>query len=314
MKHWLLWALSSFLVLLLGAVWLARDREPTSLDEHARRVLPGQFIALSQGYTNYEIAGPASGPVVLLVPGISIPRTVFDRTLTPLAGAGYRVIAFDLYGRGFSDRPDVRYDAALFNRQIDDLLAALGIDGPVSVVGLASGGLQALLYAELRPTRVASLVLIAPDGMDAPVSGFVRIVRFPLAGELTGRLVMNAVGQRRWEERLQHYSRDARLVDAVVRQFRGQLEYKGFWRALASSIANLPISESSEVFRRIEQRGTRTLVLWGASDAINPVHHGQEVRRLMPSASYIEIPAGHLPHYERPDLANAAIIRFLAQR
>ena len=34
----------------------------------------------------------------------------------------------------------------------------------------------------------------------------------------------------------------------------------------------------------------------------------------MPSARYIEIPAGHLPHYERPDLANAAIIRFLAQR
>jgi pimeloyl-ACP methyl ester carboxylesterase len=314
MKRWLLWAPSSFLVLLLGAVWLARDRGPTSLDEHARRALPGKFIALSQGYTNYEIAGPASGPVVLLVPGISIPRTVFDQTLTPLAEAGYPVIALDLYGRGFSDRPRVRYDAALFNRQIDDLLAALGIDGPVSLIGLASGGLQSLLNAELRPTRVASLVLIAPDGVDAPVTGFVRMLQFPLAGEITGRLVMNAVGQRRWEERLQNYSRDTRLVDDVVRQFRGQLEYKGFWRALASSIANLPISESSEVFRRIEQRGTRTLVLWGASDAIHPVHHGQDVRRLMPSARYIEIPAGHLPHYEWPDLANAAIIRFLAPR
>ena len=230
MKRWLLWAPGSLLVMLLGAVWLARDREPTSLDEHARRALPGKFIALSQGYTNYEIAGPASGPVVLLVPGISIPRTVFDRTLTPLAEAGYRVIAFDLYGRGFSDRPRVRYDAALFNRQIDDLLAALGIDGPVSLIGLASGGLQSLLYAEQRPTRVASLVLIAPDGVDAPVSGFVRMLQFPVAGDITGRLVMNAVGQRRWEERLQNYSSDARLVDAVVRQFRGQLEYKGFWR------------------------------------------------------------------------------------
>ena len=314
MKRWLLWAPGSFLVLLLGAIWFARDREPTSLDEHTRRALPGRFIKLSQGYTNYEIAGPADGPVVLLVPGISIPRAVFGRTLTPLAEAGYRVIAFDLYGRGFSDRPRVRYDAALFNRQIDDLLAALGINGPVSVIGLASGGLQSLLYAELRPARVASLVLIAPDGLDAPVSGFVRMLRFPLAGDVTGRLVMNTVGQQRWEERLQNYSSDARLVDAVVGQFRGQLEYKGFWRALASSIANLPISESSAVFRRIEQRGTRTLVLWGASDAINPVHHGQDVRRLMPSATYVEIPAGHLPHYERPDLANAAIIRFLTKR
>jgi pimeloyl-ACP methyl ester carboxylesterase len=307
MKRWLLWAASSFLGLLLGAVWLARDREPSSLDERSRRALPGKFIALSQGYTSYEIMGPESGPVVLLVPGISIPRTVFDRTLTPLAEAGYRVIAFDLYGRGFSDRPHVRYDGALFNRQIDDLLAALGI-------GVASGGLQSLLYAELRPTRVASLVLIAPDGVDAPASGFVRMLRHPFAGEIMGRLVMNAVGQRRWEERLQNYSRDTRLVDDVVRQFRGQLEYKGFWRALASSIARLPISESSDLFRRIDRQGTRTLVLWGASDEIIPVHLGQEVRRLMPSATYIEIPSGHLPQYERPDLANAAILRFLAHR
>jgi pimeloyl-ACP methyl ester carboxylesterase len=87
----------------------------------------------------------------------------------------------------------VRYDAALFNRQIDDLLAALEIHGPINLIGLASGGLQSLLYAELRPTRVASLVLIAPDGVDGPASGFVRMLRYPLAGGITGRLVLNAV-------------------------------------------------------------------------------------------------------------------------
>jgi pimeloyl-ACP methyl ester carboxylesterase len=312
-----LWAAGpvvALLLLFLAAVILAGDREPLTLNERERSRLPGKFVALSQGFTNYEIKGPASGPVVLLVPGISIPRGVFDRTLAPLADAGYRVIAFDLYGRGFSDRPRVRYDAALFNRQIDDLLAALGIEGAVNLIGVASGGLQSLLYAEYRPRRVGSLVLICPDGVDAPVSGFVRMVRLPLVGELAGRLVMNAVGQRRWEQRLQNYSADARLVEDVVRLFRGQLDYKGFWRALASSIASLPISESSDLFRRIERQGTRTLILWGVKDVIIPVHLGHEVRRLMPRATYIEIPAGHLPQYERPDLTNAAILQFLSQK
>lgn len=306
-------ALSLVLVASTGA-WLARDQEPLTLDERERGRLPGKFVELSHGYTNYDITGPPSGPAVLLVPGISIPRSVFARTIGPLAEAGYRVITFDLYGRGFSDRPRVRYDAALFNQQIDELLAALAIDGPITAIGLASGGLQALLYADLHPMRVERLVLIAPDGVDARVTGFVRLVRGPLVGEMAGRIVMNAVGQRGWEERLQKYSDDQRVVQDVVDQFRAQLAYKGFWRALTSSIATLPIGESSDLFRRIERQGTPTLVLWGASDVIVPVHLGHEVRRLMPKATYVEIPAGHLPQYERPDLTNAAILQFLGQR
>ncbi len=162
---------------LLSIALLASDREPLDMDDRARRQLSGCFVALSDGYTNYDVAGPERGPVVVLVPGISIPRGVFERTIAPLAEAGYRVVTFDLYGRGFSDRPRVRYDAALFNRQIDDLLGALRIEAPVHLVGLASGGLQAMLYAEQRPSRVKSLVLIAPDGVDAPAMGFVRMVQ-----------------------------------------------------------------------------------------------------------------------------------------
>jgi len=290
---------------------LAGDREPFALDDRSRGQLSGRFIALSDGYTNYEVWGPERGPAVVLIPGISIPRGVFDHMLAPLAAAGYRVVTYDLYGRGFSDRPRVRYDAALFNRQIDDLLDALHIEGAVRLVGLASGGLQAMLYAEHRPERVQRLVLIAPDGVDAPVTGFTRMVRLPLVGELTGRLVMNAVGQKRWEQRLQRYSTDPRLVDKIVGQFRGQLAYQGFWRALSSSIASLPINESSDLFRRIERKGTRTLVLWGTDDLIIPTRLGREVRRLMPSATYVEIPGGHLPQEEQPELTNAAILDFL---
>jgi pimeloyl-ACP methyl ester carboxylesterase len=312
-KRWVRYAVASggLLVLLLGATYLAGDHEPLALNERERSRLPGSFVELSNGYTNYDVMGPVGGPVVLLVPGISIPRKVFNRTVGPLAEAGYRVITYDLYGRGFSDRPRVRYDAALFNRQIDELLTALRIERRINVIGLASGGLQALLYAELRPTRVESLVLIAPDGVDAPVMGFVRMVRCPLVGEVVGRIVMNTVGQRRWEERLQNYSADPRLVDDVIEQFRGQLAYKGFWRALVSSIASLPISESSDLFRRIERQGTPTLVVWGASDVIIPIHLSHDVRRLMPRAMYVEIPAGHLPQYERPEVTNAAILQFL---
>lgn len=303
--------LPGLLCFVLGVGVLAGDREPLSLDTHERSRLPGKFIALSHGYTSYDVTGPADGRVVLLIPGISIPRSVFGPTAASLAQAGYRVVTYDLYGRGFSDRPRVRYDAALFNQQIDELLAAIQVAGPITLVGVASGALQSMLYTEFRPTRVERLVLICPDGVNAPVEGFVRLVRTPVVGEIAGRVILNAVGQRRWEERLQNYSSDGRVVEDVLRSFRSQLDYQGFWRALASSIASLPISESSEIFRRVERRGVPALIVWGTHDVIIPVRLGQEVRRLMPSASYVEIPAGHLPQYERPDLTNEAILRFL---
>jgi pimeloyl-ACP methyl ester carboxylesterase len=295
----------------VGVGVLAGDREPLILDAHERSRLPGKFIALSHGYTSYDVTGPADGRVVLLIPGISIPRSVFRPTATSLAQAGYRVVTYDLYGRGFSDRPRVRYDAALFNQQIDELLTAVQITGPISLVGVASGALQSMLYAEFRPTRVERLVLICPDGVNAPVNGFVRLVRIPLVGEIAGRVVLNTVGQRQWEQRLQNYSSDRRVVEDVITSFRSQLAYQGFWRALTSSIASLPISESSDVFRRVERQRMPTLILWGAHDVIIPVRLGQEVRRLMPSATYVEIPAGHLSQSERPDLSNEAILRFL---
>ncbi len=301
------------LVVFVSVGVLAGDREPLSLDTHERSRLPGKFIALSHGYTSYDVTGPADGRVVLLIPGISIPRSVFRPTAASLAQAGYRVVTYDLYGRGLSDRPRVRYDAALFNQQIDELLTAIQITGPITLMGVASGGLQSMLYTEFRPTRVERLVLICPDGVNAPVDGFVRLVRTPVVGQIAGRVILNTVGQRQWEERLQNYSSDGRVVEDVITSFRSQLRYQGFWRALASSIASLPISESSDLFRRVERQGLPTLILSGTHDVIIPVRLAQEVRRLMPSASYVEIPAGHLPQYERPDLTNEAILRFLEQ-
>src|SRR5512135_3114691 len=114
--------------------------ETETLDDAARAALPGQFVALPDGIVHYELAGPPGGPVVVLVPGISVPYTTWDANFPALANAGLRVLRFDLYGRGYSDRPDVAYDADLFDRQIANLLSALGLGDPLNLVGLSMGG------------------------------------------------------------------------------------------------------------------------------------------------------------------------------
>ena len=62
-RRWrFLWAAAPLVLFLLSLALLAGDSEPLAMDDRARRQLPGRFVALSDGYTNYEVLGPERGP------------------------------------------------------------------------------------------------------------------------------------------------------------------------------------------------------------------------------------------------------------
>jgi pimeloyl-ACP methyl ester carboxylesterase len=78
----------------------------------------------------------------------------------PVAHAGATVILYDLRGHGLSERPRTGYRV---NDSVDDLaalLATLGVEGPVHLVGNSYGGTVALSFAVTYPERVASMVLV----------------------------------------------------------------------------------------------------------------------------------------------------------
>jgi pimeloyl-ACP methyl ester carboxylesterase len=78
----------------------------------------------------------------------------------PVAQAGAEVILYDLRGHGLSERPRRGYRVADSVADLAALLDALGIEGPVHLVGNSYGGTVALSFAVSYPGRVASLVLI----------------------------------------------------------------------------------------------------------------------------------------------------------
>jgi pimeloyl-ACP methyl ester carboxylesterase len=102
------------------------------------------------------------------------------------------VARYNLYGRGYSDRPDTIYDRALFERQILSLLSALRIDRPVDLVGVSMGGAVAVGFTDRYPARVRKLGLIDPAGLPMPRSFSKRLLLAPLVGEW----LMNLWGDR----------------------------------------------------------------------------------------------------------------------
>jgi pimeloyl-ACP methyl ester carboxylesterase len=186
-RKWL--ARIGILLLLIIAVFAALPVftprvETLAMDDAARAGTDGEYIALSDGVVHYEASGPEEAPTVVLIHGMSIPYSIWDSNFPTLADAGYRVVRYDLYGRGYSDRlKGVRYDADLFDRQLLELVGKLKVKTPLTLVGLSLGGAIAVIFAERHPELVKGLVLSSPGGFPTPMTAsqklLLKLLRLP---------------------------------------------------------------------------------------------------------------------------------------
>ena len=127
-----------------------------------RATAPGQFARLSQGVTHYQWGGPVRGPVVVAIHGLTTPSPLWDDIGARLGRLGYRLLVYDLFGRGFSDAVPGPQDRAFFLRQLTDLLADQGLRDDLTVMGYSMGGSIATAFAADQPERMKRLILLAP--------------------------------------------------------------------------------------------------------------------------------------------------------
>ena len=174
----MIWVL--LLALLLAAAWVAPfvvERRRPAMDDDARVNAPGNFAELSQGVTHFQWHGGVRGPVAVCVHGLTTPGFVWNDIAAELATMGYRVLTYDLYGRGYSDRPEGRQDEAFFVRQMEDLLAHQKVADDITLFGYSMGGVITTAFAAKHPDRIRQLVLVAPAGFGGFPTGFFRMMR-----------------------------------------------------------------------------------------------------------------------------------------
>ncbi|MCW5875769.1 MAG: alpha/beta fold hydrolase [Anaerolineales bacterium] len=284
------------------------------LDARVRETLPGETARLSDGVTYYQQAGPRNGRPVILIHGFSVPQFIWDANFEALAAAGLRVVRYDLFGRGYSDRPGLPYDKALFVRQLAELMDVLKLP-QADLVALSMGGPVAAEFAFRFPKRVRRLAFIAPAGFDLRLPAAVRWLRLPLLGELALGM-LGRFGQRSLLEGMlaDFYQPSQEALDYFVPRYQEQMKYHGFKRALLSSLRRGMLDEDLELYRRLGEAEAPVLLLWGEHDQTVPFSHHGTFQQLVPRAEFHAISeAGHLPHFERPDLVNPLLIEFLTR-
>ncbi|HSB01830.1 MAG TPA: alpha/beta hydrolase [Anaerolineales bacterium] len=283
--------------------------ETRELNELTRQEASGSFIQLSDGFTHYELSNPAAEHTVVLAHGFSVPYFIYDPTFEFLTRAGFRVLRYDLYGRGFSDRPDGLYNIELFVRQLGDLLDGLRLTSPVSLVGLSTGGPITAAFTARFPERVDKLVLIDPVGAKPlPFAGILKVASMPLVGEAIAGLVRSD----RLNNRLVASLFEREFIEHFQPRYIVQMRFKGFRRAILSTIRNKMLDSFLDVYERIGKMNKPVLLFWGRNDPTVPFQHSDLLRRAMPAMEFHAIEnCGHIPHYEKPDDVNPILLQFL---
>lgn len=283
--------------------------ETRELNPLARREASGSFIQLSDGFTHYELSNPEAEQSVVLVHGFSVPYFIFDPTFEFLTRSGLRVLRYDLFGRGFSDRPESCYTLDLFVHQLNDLLEALMMTGPVSLVGLSTGGPIVAAFTLRFPGRVEKLVLIDPIGArPLPFAPALKVAALPFVGEALLNLVKSDHSSGKIFSRL--FGREA--VGEFRSRYIVQMKFKGFRRALLSSVRNGVLDSCQGNYERIGKMDKSVLLFWGQRDPTVPFHHSDGLRQAIPSVEFHVIQnCGHLPHYEKPEEVNPILLNFL---
>ncbi len=283
------------------------------LEGTACRAAPGDVVTLSEGKTYFELAGPEtyarSAVPVVLIHGFSVPSFIWESTFIGLVKAGFRVLRYDLYGRGYSDRPSGRYDLARFDRQAIDLITALDLPTPVDVVGLSMGGAVAVGLTDRHPELVRGLALIDPAGFPMSMAWPVRLLHVPLVGEL----LMLTVGRRLLVARLTQGFSTPEKLPKLAEKYRVQMRHRGFLRALLSTIRHGPLQNMADAYERVGRQERDILLIWGCEDRMVPFELSERVRAALPNAKFCPIPeAGHALHLERPDLVNPLLVEYLS--
>ncbi|MCE9603232.1 MAG: alpha/beta hydrolase [Gemmatimonadetes bacterium] len=299
-------AVLSLVLLLPLGYYVYANPERIALDDLGRAEVVGQYVALSAGVTRYEVAGPDTGRVAVLVHGFSVPAYIWDSTFHALALSGHRVIRYDLFGRGWSDRPDGAYDGAFFDAQLGELLDSLRIKGPVDLFGLSFGGFVAANFASTHPQRVRTLVLVDP---------------MTSAPTLPGFLSVPVIGAAYWQTRVVPTMDDNQASDFLhpeqfpgwADRYRPQMRFRGFGRALLRSRLAAGTADFPAIYAKIAQWGTPVLLVWGKQDPTLPIADAENVTRAIPAAEFFPVDSsGHLPHLEQTAIFNARMFAFLA--
>lgn len=297
-------SISAILTIFLAVTY----REKLHLTDDLRNSTGHKYIELSEGFTEYDIGGDPSGTPVVLIHGMTVAMYDWDLQYEYLINNGFRVLKYNHYGRGLSDRPETVYDRKLYIKQLNEMISHF-FDEKVNLIGHSLGGALAVEYAALYKDNIDKLILIAPVLYPGRDHGGVNLIRLPLIGDYCSLTILSPLLASRAEELFRSVPTDD--IDKYNELFNLQTKIKGFSTSVKSLFRNDAMGDYSESYSKID--GTKSLLLIGDIDNSIPQEDLTRIQEINPEIN-VKIYKGVNHHINREIYkeTNDQIIRFLS--
>lgn len=286
--------------------------ETLELNDAERAKANDSFIALPCGNTHYQMEG--DGEAVVLVPGYATPYYLYDKVYEALLTHGYRVIRYDLMGRGLSERVDVVYTPDFFARQLRELTKALIGDEKFYLIGTSMGGSVTTAFCNNYPGYVKKLILLAPAGMDNFKPPFyMTLCRIPGFGSRLFRAIGTKSLLNGCAKEMKYSLNE---VDYYMKSFAYCTKYRDFLSCTFSSLINTILRTDVTVknYYSVAQQKIPMLVIWGTADKTMPYYQKARMEEVCPHAEFITYEgSGHIFLFDEGKRTADDVLAFLGQ-
>jgi pimeloyl-ACP methyl ester carboxylesterase len=274
-----------------------------------RGAMPGEpekatYLEVEGARVRYLDVG--EGPPVVLVHGFASSLETW-LAVVPTLSKTHRVLALDLKGFGWTDRPEGDYSPAAQARIITALMDARGIE-KAAVVAHSWGASVALALALQSPERVSRLALYDAWVYESQIPTFFHFARAPALGELLFGLFYG----ERSDERIGLAFYDQRFVtEQLVEEVEKSLERPGTRAAALAAVRGQRYADFEANYSKV---AVPTLLLWGREDLTTPPAIGERLSRQLPNSKLIIYPrCGHFPMLEAAAESTRELAAFLGE-
>ena len=263
------------------------------------------FIGPAHPATRYREWGQANRPTVVLIHSFNGFIESWDANAKTIAAAGYRVIAYDLVGRGLSSRPSIDLTLDVFRQQLETVIDRTAAGRPV-LVGSSFGSVIAADYAIHHPENVAGVIMIGPAGW--PTGEKNQLINVPIIADA----IFHLAGKRLLQNKVEEYFIDPEQYADVISQWESFARYPGLTRSALSTLRHSPVLDNTSGWLQFAELGLPTLILWGRADRSFPYSLSENAKAAIPHAEIVGIDdAAHWVNIEQAAVVNEHIIEFL---